>query len=572
VNTSLRRLLAWVRPHGAALCLAGLLLAIGALCEGSLIFLLETVLDDGLIQQDARVLAWVPVAVACLYGVKGVVRVGSGALVHRTGLRIVRRLRSTLFGHLLVLDPAFHAETSSDEHLSRLTQDVARTEGIVHGLAHGVEKPLTLLALLGAAFCMDWQLTLAALVVLPLVGLAIHLFSTRLRRTFRQSLDNLGRLGVSAGQSLDGVEVIQSLGGRAVREAHFDVENKEQERLLFRARLARIIPGPLIEALAAIGVGLVIYSGGARVLAGTLQPGELMAFLLAIGMMHMPLKGLSSMAADVQEALAGAERVFEILDRTPSIQGGTAVLPGGASALVFSDVWVTRGEQGVLKGVDLKVQPGEVVALVGASGCGKTTLASLVPRLLDPDRGVVSLHGRDLSEYTLESLRSQVAFVPQRPVLFAATVWENVGLGRPGATREQVEDACQQAGAEAFISRLPQGLDTFLEGAGARLSGGERQRLCIARALLLEAPVLILDEATSSMEPGSDAVFQKILASLSGTRTTLAIAHRLSTVRAADRIVVLEAGRIVDMGRHEDLLASSTSYRRFLGATAEVHS
>ena len=225
-----------------------------------------------------------------------------------------------------------------------------------------------------------------------------------------------------------------------------------------------------------------------------------------------------------------------------------------------------------MKGVDLEVQPGEVVALVGASGCGKTTLASLVPRLLDPDRGTIALHGRDLSEYTLESLRSQVAFVPQRPVLFAAPVWENVALGRPEATRKQVEDACRQAGAEAFIARLPQGLDTFLEGAGARLSGGERQRLCIARALLLDAPVLILDEATSSMEPGSDAVFQKTLALLSGTRTTLAIAHRLSTVRAADRIVVLEAGRIVGMGRHEELLASSTSYRRFLGATAEVHS
>ena len=572
MNTSLRRLLAWVRPHGAALSLAGVLLAIGALCEGGLIFLLETVLDDGLIQQDARVLAWVPVAVACLYGTKGVVRVGSGALVHRTGLRVVRRLRSALFSHLLILEPAFHAEASSDERLSRLTQDVARTEGIVHGLAHGVEKPLTLLALLGAAFCMDWQLTLAAVVVLPLVGLAIHLFSMRLRQTFRQSLDNLGRLGVSAGQSLDGVEVIQSLGGEGAREAHFEKENQEQERLLFRARLARIIPGPLIEALAAIGVGLVIFSGGARVLAGTLQPGELMAFLVAIGMMHMPLKGLSAMAADVQEALAGAERVFEILDRVPAIQGGVAVLPAGASALCFSDVWVARGEQGVLKGVDLEVQPGEMVALVGASGCGKTTLASLVPRLLDPDRGVISLHGRDLREYTLESLRSQVAFVPQRPVLFAAPVWENVALGFPDATREQVEDACQRAGAEAFISRLPQGLDTFLEGAGARLSGGERQRLCIARALLLDAPVLILDEATSSMEPGSDAEFQETLALLSGTRTTLAIAHRLSTVRAADRIVVLEDGCIVDMGRHEDLLAGSTSYRRFLGATAEVHS
>jgi subfamily B ATP-binding cassette protein MsbA len=501
-----------------------------------------------------------------------VVRVGSGALVHRSGLRIVRRLRADLFGHLLVLEPAFHAEGSADERLSRLTQDVARTEGIVHGLAHGVEKPLTLLALLGAAFCMDWQLTLAAAVVLPLVGLAIHLFAKRLRSTFRQSLDNLGRLGVSAGQSLDGVEVIQSLGGEAVRKAHFARENKEQERLQFRARLARIIPGPLIEVLAAIGVGLVIAVGGARVLAGELQAGELMAFLVAIGMMHMPLKGLSAMAADVQEALAGAERVFEILDRVPAIQGGAAVLPSGASALVFRDVWVDRGETGVLKGVDFAVQPGEVVALVGASGCGKTTLASLVPRLLDPDRGVISLHGRDLRDYTLKSLRAQVAFVPQRSALFAASVWENVALGRPEATRGQVEEACQRAGAEAFIAALPQGLDTFLEGGGARLSGGERQRLCIARALLLDAPVLILDEATSSMEPGSDAVFQETLALLAGTRTTLAIAHRLSTVRAADRIVVLEAGRVVDMGRHEDLLASSSPYRRFLGATAEVHS
>ena len=278
------RLLSWYRPHLASLFLAGIFLALGALSQGALVFLIETVLDDVLIAGDTVLLGWIPVAVAALYLLKGLARFASGLLVHRAGLGTVRRLREALFGRLLELELDWHLESNRDVQVSRLVQDVSRTESMVHALAAGLEKPLTLCALLFAALCMDVKLTLAALVILPFVAIAIHSFSTRLRRTFQDTLDNLGNLTASAGQTLQGLDVVQIHGAEGVRLQVFGAENAAQEDLQLRSRVARLLPGPVIEALAAIGVGLVIWFGGMRVLSGDLQAGELMAFLVAIGL------------------------------------------------------------------------------------------------------------------------------------------------------------------------------------------------------------------------------------------------------------------------------------------------
>ncbi len=568
----LQRLLHWYKPHAWGLVLAGVLLGLGALAQGGLVFLIETVLDDVLIEGNDSLLSWIPIAVGGLYLLKGFSRFGSGFLVHRAGLSVVRKIRYALFAKLLELELDWHLQTNRDVQVSRLVQDVARTESLVHALSAGLEKPLTLLALLGAALYMDVQLTLAALVVLPFVAWAIHSFSTRLRRTFQQTLDNLGNLTASAGQSLQGLEVVQTHRGESARQADFDAENQRQEQLQVRSHVARLLPGPVIEVLAAIGVGLVIWFGGGRVLSGELQPGELMAFLVAIGLMHMPLKGLSEMASNMQESLAGASRVFEVLDRNPEISGGTELLSTSCCEVEFDNVTVDYGDHRVLTGLDLRLVPGELVALVGASGSGKSTLVSLLSRIRDPTGGTIRINGVDLRSFTLDSLRRHVAVVSQHPILFDGTLRENLRLGAPMAGDEDLAEACRRAGLDELVDRLPGGFDTQLVAAGAQFSGGERQRLCIARALLIDAPILVLDEATSSIEPRAEGLLHSALEPVFRARTTLAIAHRLSTVQAADRIVVLENGAIVGGGRHEDLLLENPAYRRFLGAVGEARS
>jgi len=278
------------------------------------------------------------------------------------------------------------------------------------------------------------------------------------------------------------------------------------------------------------------------------------------------------MASDMQESLAGAERVFEVLDCEAAVVGGTEVLSAVRCEVEFDHVTVDHGEHGVLRDLTLQLVPGEFVALVGASGSGKSTLVSLLSRLRDPDGGSVRINGADIRSFSLESLRRHVAVVGQHPVLFDGTLRDNLRLGAPLASDEALAEACGRAGLDGLLERLPSGFDTRLVAAGAQFSGGERQRLCIARALLVDAPILVLDEATSSIEPRAEGLLHKALEPVFRSRTTLAIAHRLSTVQAADRIVVLEDGAIVGGGRHEDLLSESPAYRRFLGASQEARS
>lgn len=565
-RSALRRLAAAYRPHTTRVVLATALLAAGSAVPGGVVVVIEQVLDRILVARDAAALATLPWVLVGLYLLKGSAMVGSILLTRTVGFTVARDLRQRVVQHCLALDVGWHQRQRTGDTLARVVHDAGEVELLAEAYAGAVEKPLSLLFLLGAALWMDWQLTCAALVVLPFVAWAIDHFARRLRQTVRDTLKNLGQLSAGLQEVFSGIRVIQAFGAEQSQARAFQTVNDEQVRLQLRAAIAQAVPGPVVEGIAAAGIGIVIWFGGQRVFAGELLPGELIGFLVAIGLMNMPLKGLSEVVSKAQRAAAGAERAYEVLDVAPTIQGGEVVLAADTCELVFEGVDFSYGDGPVLQGLGFRVAPGERVGIVGASGSGKTTLASLVPRFRDPSAGRVLLNGRDLRDYTLESLRAHVAVVAQEPFLFHGTVIDNVRLARPDAGIDEVEAACRVANAHDFVVDLPKGYETMLDETGLRLSGGERQRLCIARAVLADAPILLLDEATSNLDTQSQGAVAEALERLAADRTTLAIAHRMSTLVDADRILVLREGLLVEEGHHQELVGASGEYARLWGS------
>jgi len=563
---ALWRLARAYRPHRGGILVATALLAAGSAVPAGVVFVIEQLLDDVLLARDQLALATLPFALAGLYVLKGAATVGSVLLTRRIGFQVAHDLRQRVVEHCLALDLGWHQRQRRGDTLARVVHDVGEVEVLAEAYAGAVEKPLTLAFLLAAALWMDWRLTLWSLAVLPFVAVAIDRFARRMRQAARDTLENLGDLSAGLQELFAGIRVLQAFGAEAEQAQAFSRVNDRHVALQLRAAMAQAVPGPVVEAIAAAGIGLVLWFGGQRVFSGDLLPGELIGFLVAIGLMNMPLKGLSEVVAKGQRAAAGAERSYELLDERPAVQGGDTVLDERRCELVFEGVVFDYGDGPVLVDLDFRVAPGERVGIVGASGSGKTTLAALVPRFHDPAAGRVLLNGRDLRDYTLESLRAHVAVVSQEPFLFHGSVLDNVRLGRPDATVDQVREACRVANAADFVAALPQGLDTPLHEAGARLSGGERQRLCIARAVLADAPVLILDEATSNLDAQSQEAVTEALERLMADRTTLAIAHRMGTLVDADRILVLQEGRLVEQGRHHELVAAQGEYARLWSA------
>ena len=561
-----QRVLGWLRPVAGRLLLVLLVGAAQGLVPGAVALLVQRVLD-GLMRGEAA--GSLPALVVGLYALNGALGFARGMGARAVAWRVVTDVRQAVFDAMLAQEPAWHGERPTGARVARLTADVDALHMGVLGLVTAVQKPVSLVALVAVAAMMAPRLAGWAFVALPLVAVPLWFFGRRLRQASKAALDSMGALGASAAETLHGIRVVQALGAEAARAAAFAAENERQRRLPLRAFAARLLPSPLIELVAAAGVGLVLWAGAAEVRSGALAPGALMAFLVALGLTHEPLKGLAEVQALWVRCLSAADTLGEILARAPQVPDtGVSALPDGPLSLCFEGVRFDHGRGPVLDGLGLAVPAGAVVGLAGASGAGKTTLIALALRFADPQAGRVLLGGVDLRELPLRDARRAIAWVGQDAFLFDGSIRDNLRLAAPAADDARLWAALEDAQAAGFVRARRGGLDAGVGPGGSALSGGQRQRICVARALLQGARVLLLDEATSALDPESESAVQAALGRLREGRTALVVAHRVGTLAGADTVAVLDGGRIVEQGPPGALAAAGGAFARLVAVEA----
>ncbi|MFA9461547.1 lipid A export permease/ATP-binding protein MsbA [Thiohalorhabdus methylotrophus] len=559
-----RRLLTYVWPFWGRLTVALVAMVLVAATTAGVAYLLKPVIDQIFINKNEALLVVLPLGVIVLYLMKGVANYLETYLLSWVGQRAMRQLRDDLFGRLLHMPLGFFSEHAAGTLISRLTYDVDQVEkSVTRGLSTILKDSLTAVFLLAVVFFHDWQLALVSLIGLPIVIWPLAELTRKLRKSSRSSQQARATMTRVIEEGVVGNRVIKAFNGEDYEHARFHKESEVHRKQNMRKAQATALSLPVMEITAAICIALVIYYGGYRVISsgGETSPGTFFSFLAALLMMYDPLKRLTKINPVIQQGVAAGERIFQMLDLRPEQDGGGRSLETVRGALTLDGVWFGYDpDTPVLQGIDLEVPAGNVVALVGLSGAGKSTLVNLVPRFYRPDQGRILLDGEDTADLNLRFLRDQVAIVSQEVILFNDTLAANIAYGKPEATRAEVEDAANAAGVMEYVDRLEYGLDHIVGEGGARLSGGQRQRLAIARALLRDAPILILDEATSSLDPQSEKLVQRGFERLMQGRTTLVIAHRLATIQRADSIAVMESGRIVEQGGHDELLARGGIY------------
>ena len=567
----LRRLLPYLRPYWPILAVGTLLALVVSSAEGLIAWLVKPAMDDIFLKRDLVMLKLLPLALLGAYLLKGAGRFGQSYLMASVGERVIARIRRELYGHIQGMPLAFFKSLHSAELMARVVTDVnrlARLSSTV--LVMAVRQVGTIIALLVVMFLREWVLTLIAVAVFPAVAVTIRALGRKLYRINKRSQEKMAELNVVLQESFTGTKIVKAFGRERLEQQRFDSVNDHLLRLALKDHRTDQLSEPLMEVLGALGIMGALWYGGYRVIAGGLTPGEFFSFTAAVILLYGPVRQLSRMANTVQQSLSSVERVFEILDTGHAIAdvAGAHALPGFRDRIVFEDVSFRYpdAETDALIDISLAVQKGEMVAFVGMSGAGKTTLMDLLPRFHDVSTGRITIDGHDLRQVTVASLRALMGIVTQETFLFHDSLEYNIAYGKPGATREEVERAARLAQAHDFIAVLPQGYATRVGERGVKLSGGQRQRIAIARAFLKDPPILILDEATSDLDSESEFLVQEALAELTKGRTVLVIAHRLATVRNADRVVVVHGGRIAEMGRHDELMVRENGIYRRLAA------
>ena len=560
-----RRLLPFLRPYLARFFLALGCMVVFSATSGALPFVVEHIFDDIFAEKNLESLRILPLIIIGVFVVRGLVNFGHTYLMEHVGQRIVEDLRNRLNSHLQYLSVAYFHNNPTGTILSRVTNDTTLVrEALTQTSASMMKDATTLLALVIVAFVKDWFLAILAFIVFPLTILPLMQVYKKVRRFSRQGQGALGYLSALLQEAIQGNRVVKAFGMEAYEQQRFAEENRRIFRHAMRAGQLRAFVPSMVELVAACGIAAVVWYGGSSVIEGGRTQGAFVAFLTAMLLLYEPFKHLTRTNTAIQTGLAAAERLFEVLDEPPEVtdRPGARCLTTVARGVRFEQVSFRYGQEWVLRDICLNIRAGEVVALVGPSGGGKSTLADLIPRFYDVERGRICIDGADIRDITLQSLRAQIAVVTQFTFLFNDTVRNNIAYGGPSRPLEEVVAAAEAAYAHDFIAALPDGYNTVIGELGVRLSGGQRQRLAIARALLKNAPILILDEATSSLDTESERLVQAAIERVMTDRTVLVIAHRLSTIQRADRIVVIQDGQIVEEGGHEELLAYNARYRK----------
>jgi len=565
MNPVLIRTLVYLKPYWGLLVVSALCSMVVGAMDGAFAYLVEPVLKKIFAGKDTGIFLMVPVGIIALFLFRGVCRFTYDTTIKLAGQKAIQDIRNDLYSNTIRKDMAFYNKQATGELMSRMTNDIGMMQDGMANVVCGLFRDMiSFTSLLSVIFYRNWQLAILCFVVLPVTIYPAQLIGKKIKNSARRSLDVMGGIGAILQETFSGIKVIKAFGLEGTV-----IERFRSENLAFLGQYKKFIKYeslamPVSEMIISLGIAAVVWLGGSQVMSGRMSASELFSFIAAMIMLFNPVKKLQGSYNTIQRSAGAAERVFQQMDaqRTVIEQANSLEISRVSGRVEMRNISFGYGNEIIIDRINLMVEPGQMVALVGPSGGGKSTLAALLMRFYDVSSGAILLDGHDLRAISLESLNRQFALVDQETTLFNDTIANNIRYGWTDASDTEVVAAAQAAFAHDFILELPEGYDTNIGDRGVRLSGGQRQRICIARALLKNAPILILDEATSALDTESEKMVQQALDNLMLNRTTLVIAHRLSTVMHADTIVVLEKGRVVETGSHADLVEGSGLYSR----------
>ncbi len=562
-----RRLAGYLKPHWRSLLGATACAAIVSLLTASYAWMIKPIIDEIFIKNRWDLLFWIIPLIVVVGVAKGGFNYARSYLMRYVGNRAIAAIRNDLFQKLIRMPIGFFSHQRTGNLMSLIVNDAGMVQQVIATVIRDLfQQSLTMIALVGVLFYLNWWLALVAIVVVPLSYYPLSRIGKRIRRIARSGQEKIAELTTLLEETLNGIRLIKAFGSEPFEIDRFHRKNHEYfQKTMKTTRISELVPG-IMEGAGAVAAALIIGVGAYEVRMGRMTPGGFFSFLGASWLMYAPVRHLAATSTILQQTIAAMDRIYWMLDQpSERVQDqGKRILKPVEREISFERVsfYYEGMDEAALRGIDLTVKAGEIVALVGSSGSGKTTLMNLLLRFYDPTEGMIRIDGVDLRDVTLESLRKQIGLVAQETTLFDDTVSRNIAYGLGTVDPQRVNEAAQAAYAHEFILRLPQGYETMIGERGVRLSGGQRQRLAVARAILRNSPILILDEATSSLDSESEMYIQKALSNLLKNRTTFVIAHRLSTVQNASRIVVIDQGRIVETGRHAELLQKGGIYKK----------